>query len=155
MTTQERATAPASSIMEMRHATAVEIAGRAVLLTGRSGAGKSDLAIRLIDRGARLISDDYTELTRVGEVVLARPPALIAGKIEVRGIGVIEVPYVEAIPVALLVTLDEVVERMPTKARTICIAGINIPVLALEPFHASTAIKIQIALTRPEGATND
>ena len=67
------------------HASCVAIGGRAILLAGPPGAGKSDLALRLIDRGARLGSDDYTELRRVEGRLLARAPATIAGKIEVQG----------------------------------------------------------------------
>ena len=69
------------------HATAVAIGGVAVLIEGPSGSGKSDLALRLIDRGAVLISDDQTLLIRAGSRLLARPPQTIAGKLEVRGVA--------------------------------------------------------------------
>src|SRR5512132_603996 len=97
--------APLSS--ETIHASCVMIDGGAVLLHGSSGSGKSDLALRLIDRGAALVSDDYTLLRRVSDRLVAGPPVNIAGKIEVRGVGVIEMPHVAEVDVRLLVMLDE------------------------------------------------
>ena len=74
---------------ERVHATSVAMrqgrSWRAVLLRGPSGSGKSDLALRLIDAGARLIADDQTELVRAGKAVIASAPARIAGLIEARG----------------------------------------------------------------------
>lgn len=127
------------------HATCVAIHGRAVLITGPSGAGKSDLALRLIDRGAVLVSDDYTVLTRIGDVLHATPPATIAGRMEVRGIGVIARPYIMDIPVALIVRIDQEVPRMPDD-RTHAILDVAIREVALAPFPATTPIKIELAL---------
>jgi serine kinase of HPr protein (carbohydrate metabolism regulator) len=73
---------------ETLHASCVAIKGRAVLIEGRSGEGKSDLALRLIDRGAVLVSDDQTICQRRDGVLHATPPATIAGKIEVRSVGI-------------------------------------------------------------------
>ena len=78
--------------MMLLHASAVEIGGHAVLLTGASGRGKSDLALRLIDRGAVLIADDQVQLTVDDARLLASPPAAIAGLVEIRGIGIVELP---------------------------------------------------------------
>src|SRR5207302_5769467 len=84
------------------HATAVAIDGCAVLLRGVSGSGKSDLALRLIDAGARLVADDQSELHRQGETIVVRSPPAIAGLIEVRGVGLVRVdPWAEA-PVGLI-----------------------------------------------------
>ena len=127
------------------HATCVAIRGRAVLITGPSGAGKSDLALRLIDRGAVLVSDDYTVLTRIGDALYATPPATIAGRMEVRGIGVIAQPYIMDIPVALIVRIDQEVPRMPDD-RTHAILDVAIREVALAPFPATTPIKIELAL---------
>ena len=69
------------------HATAIAIGGRAVLLRGPSGSGKSDLALRLIDAGARLVSDDYSQLRREDDTILVRAPKPISGLIEAREIG--------------------------------------------------------------------
>ena len=130
---------------ERRHATCVAIHGRAVLLEGPPGAGKSDLALRLIDRGAVLVSDDQTILIRSGTDLLARAPDTIAGRIEIRGLGILAMPHVGDVPVALIVQIDSPVERMPDR-RMRRIAGIDVPEIALEPFPASAPIKVELAL---------
>jgi serine kinase of HPr protein (carbohydrate metabolism regulator) len=135
------------------HATAVAICGHGVLLTGPSGAGKSDLALRLIDRGAKLISDDQTELTLVDGRLLAAASATIAGKIEVRGLGIVELAAVADISVALVIALGGPVERMPEAGVTRTIAGVTLPACVLDPFETSAAIKVELALARAiEGA---
>jgi serine kinase of HPr protein (carbohydrate metabolism regulator) len=130
---------------EMLHASTVAIDGQAILITGVSGSGKSDLALRLIDRGAKLISDDYTLLTRVGMLLMASSPATINGKLEVRGIGIIECETLDTAPAALIVRIDEVPLRMPEDNMQ-NIAGIAVPVIALAPFEASAPIKVELAL---------
>jgi serine kinase of HPr protein (carbohydrate metabolism regulator) len=129
------------------HATAIAIDGRAVLLRGPSGAGKSDLALRLIDGGARLVADDQVELRRAGERVLVTAPAAIAGLIEVRGVGILQVePLAEA---ALAMCVDLVpsaeVERLP-EIRCEDVLGVAVPAVALWPFEASAAAKLRFAL---------
>ena len=131
---------------ETLHVSCVAIGDRAVLIEGRSGAGKSDLALRLIDRGAQLISDDYTLVVREGQALLATAPATIAGKIEVRGIGIIALPHVERVPVALLVELRDDIERMPLDMPVRTIAGVKVPVVAVEGHYASAPIKVEMAL---------
>ena len=76
---------------ETIHASTVAIGSRAVLITGPSGCGKSDLALRLLDRGFELVSDDQTIVKRDGDRLVATAPPNIAGKLEVRGIGIVEV----------------------------------------------------------------
>jgi len=132
---------------ETIHASTVAIGGHAVLIEGPSGAGKSDLALRLIDRGAVLVSDDYTILTPAGGLLSASAPTSIAGRIEVRGIGIVSVTHVEQAPVALLVRLSPQVERMP-EAESRSIGGIDLPVIALDPREASAPIKVELALYR-------
>ena len=127
------------------HATSVAIRGRAVLIEGASGAGKSDLALRLIDRGATLVSDDYTLLARSGAQLLATAPATIAGRMEVRGLGIVAMPSVADVPVALVVRLSSEVERMPEPA-TCSIEGVEVPVTAVDPRPASAPIKVELAL---------
>jgi serine kinase of HPr protein (carbohydrate metabolism regulator) len=132
------------------HATAVAIdtaSGlRAVLLRGPSGSGKSDLGLRLIDAGARLVADDQTELSRRGELLIVRSPPAIAGLIEVRGIGIVRLEPVEA-PLALIVDLlpSESVERLPSRA-TERVLGVDVPRLAVAPFEASAAAKVAFAV---------
>ncbi len=136
---------PAAPILV--HATAIAIDGRAVLLRGPSGAGKSDLALRLIDAGARLVADDQVALRRAGERVLVTAPASIAGLIEVRGVGILQVePLAEA---ALAMCVDLVpsaeVERLP-EIRCEDVLGLAVPSMALSPFEASAAAKLRFAL---------
>lgn len=127
------------------HASCVAIGGRAVLIAGPSGSGKSDLALRLIDRGAVLVSDDYTVLEAAGGTLLASPPETIAGRIEVRGVGIVERPHAAGVPVALLVDLARAPERMPEPAE-VELGGVSIPVLGLSALEASAPIKVEAAL---------
>lgn len=133
---------------ETLHASCVAIGEHAVLIEGRSGAGKSDLALRLIDRGAALVSDDYTVLMRSARKLLATPPATIAGKIEVRGLGIVAMPYRDRVAVSLLIELVDEVERMPPEPQTRRIAGVDVPVVAMNGHDASGPIKVELALKR-------
>ena len=132
---------------ETIHASCVALRGRAVLIAGRSGSGKSDLAIRLIDRGAALVSDDYTELRRADGRLLARAPARIAGRIELRGVGLVELATVADVPVCLLVDLDRPPERLP-EAETARLAGVDVPRVALAALEPSAPVKLEYALQR-------
>jgi serine kinase of HPr protein (carbohydrate metabolism regulator) len=132
---------------EMLHASTIAIDGQAVLITGVSGSGKSDLALRLIDRGAKLVSDDYTLLTRVGAVLMASSPATIKRKLEVRGIGILDCDTLDSAPAALIVRLDEPPVRMP-EDDVQNIIGVAVPVIAFAAFEASTPIKVELALRR-------
>jgi serine kinase of HPr protein (carbohydrate metabolism regulator) len=130
---------------ETVHASCVALGERAILLTGPSGSGKSDLALRLLDRGAILVSDDYTVLTANRGTLLATAPAAIAGRIEVRGVGLVEIGHESGFPVSLVVDLDAPPERMPT-GQTRAIAGVTLPLVAIAPFEASAPIKVELAL---------
>jgi serine kinase of HPr protein (carbohydrate metabolism regulator) len=131
---------------ETLHASTVAIGGAAVLITGRSGSGKSDLALRLIDRGAMLVSDDYTILTRSGDALLASAPSTIRGKMEIRGVGLIETPCIEHLPVRMIVALGEPAPRLPEERERRMILGIPLPVVPLSPFEQSAPIKLERAL---------
>lgn len=133
---------------ETLHASCVAIGGRAVLIEGPSGSGKSDLALRLIDKGATLVSDDYTVLVRERDRLYAQPPATIAGKIEVRGLGIVELPHEKRSPVALVVCLIDQIERMPEEREPRRIAGVTLPEIALNAHEMSAPIKVALALSR-------
>ncbi len=133
---------------ETLHATTVSIDGRAVMLCGASGSGKSDLALRLIDRGAILVSDDYTIARRMEGRLFATPPQTIAGKLEVRGIGILPMAHASDVPIALIVDLFDQVDRMPAEPMTRATAGIEIPVMKIAPTEASAPIKVELALKR-------
>ncbi|URW77138.1 HPr kinase/phosphatase C-terminal domain-containing protein [Sphingomonas donggukensis] len=131
---------------ETIHASCVAIDGVAVLIEGRSGAGKSDLALRLMDRGAVLVSDDYTRLVRQGKTLIARAPDNLAGKIEVRGIGIVEMPHIDDVPVGLIVAIVEAPPRMPGAGRLRRLAGVELREIALPSLEPSAPIKVEIAL---------
>lgn len=133
---------------ETIHASCVAIGDRAVLIEGASGAGKSDLALRLIDRGARLVSDDYTMLVRKDGKLVARPPANLAGKMEIRGIGIVEVDHVEDVVVGMLVAIVPQPPRMPEGGRIRSIAGVKLREIALPALEPSAPIKVEMALAR-------
>lgn len=133
---------------ETLHASCVAIGGRAVLIEGRSGAGKSDLALRLIDRGATLVSDDYTLVRRVDGRLVAAPPATIRGRIEVRGLGIVEMAHLEEAPVALVVTIEASPERLPLVPQARSIAGVAVASAAVAALEPSAPIKVELALAR-------
>jgi serine kinase of HPr protein (carbohydrate metabolism regulator) len=127
------------------HASCVAIQGRGVLIAGSSGRGKSDLALRLIDRGATLVSDDYTNLRIENGRLLGSPAPRIAGRIEVRGIGIIEMPFLRDAFIALHTDIDALPERLPDPPR-VDILGVSIPSVALAALEASAPIKLEQAL---------
>lgn len=133
---------------ESLHASTVALDGRAVLITGRSGSGKSDLALRLIDRGFTLVSDDQTVVRRDGGRLLASAPPQIAGKLEIRGIGIMEMEIESDVPVALLVELTGEMERLPDDSRERPILGVSIPLVRIDSLTASAAAKVALALDR-------
>lgn len=128
------------------HASCVELGGTGVLLLGESGSGKSDLALRVIDAGGRLVADDRTDLNRRGDRLMASSPAPIAGRIEIRGVGIVPLTHVMEAPVGLAIELvsPDRVERLPA-AQSRAWLGIDIPLLALAPFESSAAAKVRFA----------
>lgn len=135
------------------HGTCVAIDGEGVLLRGAPGSGKSDLALRLIDAGAHLVADDQTELTRRGGAITAAAPATIAGRIEIRGVGILACPSVAAAPLRLVVDLVAAgeVERLP-EAQSCLYLEQAVPLLRLAAFEASTPAKIRLALAAAAAA---
>jgi len=133
---------------ETVHASTVATGGRAVLLSGPSGSGKSDLALRLIDRGFTLVSDDQTIVRREGDRLIAKAPPTIAGKLEVRGLGIVEMETVTNIPVALFVELTSDIERLPDENRERSILGVELPLISIDARTASAPSKVALALDR-------
>lgn len=136
------------------HGTCVLVSGIGVLLRGASGSGKSDLALRLIDGGARLIADDRVELRMEQGRLMATAPAALAGLLEVRGVGIMPVPTAADAEVGLvvdLVTRDKV-ERLPD-CETTPLLDKAVPRLALCPFDASTPAKLRLAASAVRAGT--
>jgi serine kinase of HPr protein (carbohydrate metabolism regulator) len=133
---------------ETLHASTVAIEGRAVMISGPSGAGKSDLALRMLDRGFTLVSDDQTIVRKQGERLLASAPPNIAGKLEIRGIGIIELEAQSDLPVALIVELTSDIQRLPDDSRERPILGVRIPLISIDAMTASAASKVALALDR-------
>jgi serine kinase of HPr protein (carbohydrate metabolism regulator) len=133
---------------ETLHASSVAVGGRAVLVTGPSGSGKSDLALRLLDRGFRLVSDDQTTVKRDGDRLLATAPPNIAGKLEVRGIGIVEMEQLSDVPVALIVALTSDIQRLPDDTPDRTILGVRVPVVTIDAMTASAPSKVALALDR-------
>jgi HPr kinase/phosphorylase len=144
------------AFLSLIHASVVAVGGLGVLIRGESGAGKSDLALRLIDAGGILVADDYCETEVVGNHLVARAPASISGKLEVRGFGIVEMTHAPSATIGLIVDLVSVteIERLPdprTGGAADVIDGIRIPRLRLDPTHASAAAKVRLALrTAPQ-----
>ncbi|MEO5640456.1 MAG: HPr kinase/phosphatase C-terminal domain-containing protein [Sphingomicrobium sp.] len=133
---------------ETLHASCVALDGRAVLITGISGSGKSDLSLRLLDRGFVLVSDDQTIVKKIGERLIASAPATIAGKLEIRGVGIVEMETVNDVPVALLVELTSDVQRLPDDSRERPVLGLRLPLVSVDAMTASAASKVALALDR-------
>jgi len=131
---------------ENLHATSVARDGRAVLLLGPSGSGKSDLALRLIQNGFVLVSDDRTIVRREGDRLIASAPPTIRGKMEVRGLGIVEVEAIDDLPVALAVELVGDMQRMPDESRTRTFVSIELPLVSIDATTASAAAKVALAL---------
>jgi len=129
------------------HASCVCVKDKGILLIGASGTGKSDLALRLIDRGAVLVADDYVNLSRKDDVLMASPPDRLAGKIEVRGVGICTLPFMAAAQIHLYVDLAATPDRFPDPAFK-DIAGVMIPRIAISALEASAPQKIELALSQ-------
>jgi serine kinase of HPr protein (carbohydrate metabolism regulator) len=131
------------------HATCVAIGEVGVLLRGPSGSGKSDLALRLIEGGAKLVADDQVVLFEVAGSLLASAPEVLRGKIEVRGCGILDIPYEESVSMRLVIDLvqrDKIL-RLPEPACCDC-AGRVLPLYRLHAFDASCSAKVRsLAMT--------
>lgn len=132
----------------VHQASAVSIDGRALLIEGPPGSGKSSLALALIDRGAGLIGDDAVTLARAGGQLIASAPPNIAGMLEVRGIGLMRLPLAAPAPVGLILVLGgpqpERLPETPLACRTI--AGVAVPELRFDPGPIAPARRAELAL---------
>jgi HPr kinase/phosphorylase len=132
------------------HASCVAIDTRGVLILGDSGAGKSDLAMRLIDGGAKLVSDDRTDLYIARGRLCARAPKSIAGLIEVRGLGIIAMPFVKNVPLALAIKLGAPPKRLPEAAFYAPPAALktakSLPFIILDGAMPGAPARIRLAL---------
>ena len=131
---------------QMAHGTAISIGGHGVLIMGESGSGKSDLALRLIDRGAILISDDVVFLETHDNAPILTVAPNIAGKIEVRGVGISSVDFLASAPLRLIVQFIDAPDRLPEDIARASIGDYVVPVSRLNPFEHSSAIKVEYAL---------
>ena len=141
-------TADTADDRETVHGTAVAIAGAGILIRGASGMGKSDLALRLIDRGAMLISDDRVEIVRSGADVLLGPPPRLAGKLEIRSLGICDCAYQSGVVLRLIVDLKRQPERFPLDRQIMILLGIAVPSCTLDAMESSAPIKAEWALQR-------
>jgi serine kinase of HPr protein (carbohydrate metabolism regulator) len=141
---------------QLVHGTCVALGRRGALLRGSPGAGKSDLALRFLalpgdgELLPSLVADDqvYVEANANG-ALLASPPASIAGKIEVRGLGIVTLPFLpeaELVLVCDLVDAKDVPRMPPEHAERTMIAGVPVPALRLAPFEPSAPLKLKMAL---------
>ena len=121
------------------HASCVARDGRGVLLLGPAGAGKSDLALRLLDRGFSLVADDRVHVVNC----IASPPEALAGLLEVRGLGLLRLPFDASTRLALAVELTTAMDRLPEPARH---PDFDLPLIRLDPRAPSAAQRVALAL---------
>ena len=134
--------------MTPHQATCVAIGGRALLIEGEPGSGKSSLALALMDRGAALVGDDGVLLSPSGAALLAHPHPRTRGLLEVRNLGLVTVPTLDAAPVALVVVLDPGAPRFVDQAERCLRAGVPLPLLRLWPDGPALPLKAELALSQ-------
>lgn len=129
-------------------ATCVALNGRALLIEGPSGSGKSMLALSLIDRGAVLVGDDGVALERRGDQLIASPPPRITGLLEVRNLGLLQFPVASAVPVALVLRIDPDAPRFIEAAERVELGGAELPLVRVWSGGSELALKAELALGR-------
>lgn len=141
-------TAPQTPRQPIHATTVARLCGaewRGLMLMGPSGSGKSDLALRLIDAGWRLVADDYSLVWASGGGLYATSPPAIAGRIEARGLGIIRSPSRPMARIAAVIACAEPIERLP-EPETHVMEGVAVPLFRLNPFAASAAVLAARAL---------
>ena len=121
------------------HGSCVAKDGDAILLVGPSGSGKSDLALRLLSRGFELVADDQVDINDG----IASSPAELAGLLEVRGLGIMRLPYRSTARLGLIVELDGRADRLPVPARH---PDLRLPIVRIDATAASAPDKVALAL---------
>jgi HPr kinase/phosphorylase len=139
--------------MERLRGTCIAVDGFGVLLRGPSGCGKSDLALRLIEGGARLVADDYTDVAEAGGRLFAGPPPELRGMLEVRGIGIVRLQSAASAPLIASIDLmtSNSIERMPA-CENITILGVSIPNFRLAASEASCTAKVGLIVRIVSGS---
>ena len=139
--------------MPLFHASCVEFEEYGLLICGDSGSGKSDLCLRLLNSGARLVADDQTEIKNDNGRLIARCPENLRNMLEVRGIGIVETPSIPQTEIRLKLILQnkEKIDRMPS-FQTEEIEGVPLPVFRMNAFENSAVLKIKtfIAILKGE-----
>ncbi|WP_138380887.1 HPr kinase/phosphorylase [Luteithermobacter gelatinilyticus] len=134
--------------MELLHATVVEWQGKGIMIMGPPGAGKSDLALRLIDAGGILVGDDYVNISKEKDRLIARPAENIAGLMEVRGVGLVHMAYKKQAGLDLVLDLKaerSAIERLPEAAYFERL-GVRLPRLEFYAFEVSAVAKLRCAI---------
>ena len=132
------------------HGTAIARDQTSVILTGDSGSGKSDLALRLLDRGWTLVGDDQLQLSHKEDHLFVAGDSRLRDTLEVRGLGLVSVPTAETpVRVSLLVKLQPTIPRLPI-AETCTLLGCEIPVVRLNAFEISAPNKLEWAHRAPD-----
>ena len=126
------------------HASCIAFDGMGVLLRGPPGAGKSDLALRAIEAGARLVADDLVALDLRDGCVWAGPLPRAGGRLEVRGVGIVRLPALDGAPLVLIADLAAP-ERLP-EPEFESLLGRPVRRIRLAPFENSAAIKLRLAV---------
>jgi serine kinase of HPr protein (carbohydrate metabolism regulator) len=142
------------------HATCVALGRHGALLLGKPGSGKSDLALRFAFAQLPpdfpppfLVADDQVQLALEGGALLARPPAQLAGRIEIRGAGIFPIVHCPEAEVRLAVLLTPLadVPRLPPEHFTHDLDGMTLPAIRLYPFEPSAPLKLAFALVAAAG----
>lgn len=139
----------------LANVTCVAVGGRGLLIEGPPGSGKSSLALALIDRGAELVGDDGVALELRGGQLWAHPPPHIAGKLEIRGVGIVDLPALST-SLALVLSLAEDAPRLP-EPDEVTFEGVRLPRLRFLADGPQPALRAEWAmllhgLPRPDEA---
>ncbi len=133
---------------QARQITAVAISGRALLIDGKPGSGKSSLALALIDRGAALIGDDGVVLEAQGGSLIVRPNPNTRGLIEVRNLGILPLPVCSQAAAALVIRLAPDAPRFIQEPERIALLDVTLPLIRFDEAGPNLALKAELALDR-------